>query len=102
MATTEKPRRARERPTLAVVVVLPTPPFPEVMTTTRGVSPDNWGFLLYWRMARTVKVGEGLGFRVLGLKVFGGFAAVREEEGLGLRRAGRSGRESIAAFVALG
>lgn len=80
MATTEKPRRARERPTLAVVVVLPTPPLPEVMTTTRGVSPDNWGFLLYWRTERTVNGEDGLGFRVLGLK---GFVLVRKE-GVGL------------------
>ncbi|KAG5617081.1 hypothetical protein H5410_016905 [Solanum commersonii] len=36
MATTEKPSRANERPMLAVVVVLPTPPLPDVMTTTLG------------------------------------------------------------------
>lgn len=34
---------------LAVVVVLPTPPLPEVMTTTRGVGPVSWGLRLYWR-----------------------------------------------------
>ena len=33
IATMEKLRWARERPMLAMVVVLPTPPLPEVMTT---------------------------------------------------------------------
>lgn len=49
MATTEKPSRARDRPKLAVVVVLPTPPLPEVMTTTRGVEPASSGFRFHWR-----------------------------------------------------
>lgn len=66
MATTEKPRRARDRPTLAVVVVLPTPPLPEVITTTRGVSPDNWGLRLYWRSERMEVECLGLGRRGFG------------------------------------
>ena len=62
MATTEKPKRARERPMLAVVVVFPTPPLPEVMTVTRGVVPESSGFRFHWRRAEG---GRGLGVRVL-------------------------------------
>ncbi|KAM1933869.1 hypothetical protein ACFX15_018118 [Malus domestica] len=36
MAITEKPRRTKKRPTLAMMVVLLTLPFLEVMTMTRG------------------------------------------------------------------
>ena len=43
MATMEKPRRARERPMLAVVVVLPTLPLLEVMTATRGMKSESSG-----------------------------------------------------------
>jgi len=47
---------------LAVVVVFPTPPLPEVMTVTRGVEPESSGFRFHWRRA---EVGRGLGVRVL-------------------------------------
>ncbi|RYR06596.1 hypothetical protein Ahy_B05g073910 isoform B [Arachis hypogaea] len=76
MATTEKSSLARERPMLAVVVVLPTPPFPEVTTTTRGVSPESWGLRFHWRRA----VGD--------LWNFGGFGRVLD---WGKRNVGRRG-----------
>lgn len=50
-------------------MVLPTPPLPEVITTTRGVSPANWGFRFHWRTdwIGFEKCGLGGGFRVLKL-----------------------------------
>lgn len=85
-------------------MVLPTPPLPEVMTTTRGVSPANSGFLFHWRTERTVNGDEeeglgNLGFGEMGLwkglKEVGGCGAVWKKEELGLV-VGRNRRESIA------
>jgi len=36
-------------PTLEVVVIFPTPPFPDVITKTLGASPASSGFLFLWR-----------------------------------------------------
>ncbi|KAM1091195.1 hypothetical protein ACFX2J_018513 [Malus domestica] len=46
MTITEKPRRTRKRPTLAMVVVLLTLPFLEVMTTTRWGVAGQLGLLV--------------------------------------------------------
>ena len=100
MATTEKPRRARERPMLAVVVVLPTPPFPEVTTATRGVSPESWGFRFHCRRANIEVDFFGFGgfVRVLSGKMKVGGVKVEvagKNGGLALAAPGRRWRESI-------
>lgn len=77
------------------------------MTTTRGVSPANWGFLLYWRSDWVLVAKWGLwgfgGFRVFGkwgLNVVekGGVELLRFKEGLGVVGNGLW-RESIVAVL---
>lgn len=67
---------------LAVVVVFPTPPLPEVITTTLGVSPASSGLRLYWRMELIVRDLETLkGFRVFVCVKKGEIEGVGEECG---------------------
>ena len=52
IATTKKPRCARERTVLAMVVVLPMPPLPEVIKAMRGVEPESLGLWFHWKRGR--------------------------------------------------
>lgn len=66
---------------LAVVVVFPTPPLPEVMTTTLGVSPASSGFRLYWRIELILRDLSLEGFRVFVCVKKGEIEGVGEEWG---------------------
>lgn len=68
---------------LAVVVVLPTPPLPDVMTTTRGVSPESSGLRFHWSMERM-----GIGVNLVRLE-WRGFRDLVERWGRGWKEAGK-------------
>lgn len=78
MEVTRSPRRASEADRLAVAVVLPTPPLPEVMTTVRGGSPERCGRregvaegMVEWRRGGSLAEREAEGSTRGGIRVSG-------------------------------